>query len=267
MAAGCSNNTRMAWLSAVVLGWVLVAAAGVEGSEDQWATDPELLRAVEANGLGGCTLQTWDPRQKTRGTLPEGAGPLLIPEGAVQWSAAPSQAQWERPAFLDAHGSSGAEVRLPGGQRQSGLVVRRATVAQYASEARAKANIESGAEGLLFGRAPESVLEATDGLRGPAPLANAGLTSPVLSLGASGSGLPFHNHGGAWLSVLAGSKLVVLLPPNPADQQRPQPGWQTLQHAPPASWAAADPATSGTKLGEAGLSTNPTVRKRNAGST
>ena len=128
MAAGCSNNTRMAWLSAVVLGWVLVAAAGVEGSEDQWATDPELLRAVEANGLGGCTLQTWDPRQKTRGTLPEGAGPLLIPEGAVQWSAAPSQAQWERPAFLDAHGSSGAEVRLPGGQRQSGLVVRRATV-------------------------------------------------------------------------------------------------------------------------------------------
>ena len=136
--------------------------------------------------------------------------------------------------------------------------MRSAPVAQYAAEARE--NVQGGAEGVLFDSAPDSVLEAADGLRAPAPLADAGLTSPVLSLGNSGSGLPFHNHGAAWLTVLAGKKLVVLLPPNPEGEERPQPGWQTLQHAPPASWAGADPVTSGSKLGEAGLSTNPTVR-------
>lgn len=234
--------------------WSAALASSVHG-QDQWATDPSLLAAVEANGLGGCTLESWDPRMKT---LPVDSGPLLIPEGVVSWSSALERAQWERPAFLAAHGGSTASVRLASGQRQAGLVVRRATVTQYAAEARA--GIAGGAEGVMFDRAPDSVLEATSGLQGPAVLGNAGLTSPVLSLGKSGSGLPFHNHGAAWLTVLAGKKLVVLVPPASEDQRRPEPGWQTLQHVPPANWAGADPVTSGSKLGEAGLSSNPTVR-------
>lgn len=228
-------------------------------AEEQWASDPELLAAVEANGFGGCTLKRWDPSTMTTADLLAGSAPLLVPEGTVPWSSTSSRGQWERPAFLDAHGSSAATVRLASGQRQSGLVVRSATVAQYAAEVRG--DIQDGAEGFLFGPAPESVLTATDGLRAPTVFAEAGLTSPMLSLGRSGSGIPFHNHGAAWLTVLAGKKLVVLLPPAQEDQQRPQPGWQTLQHSPPGSWAGADPISAGTKLGNAGLSTNPTVRE------
>jgi hypothetical protein len=177
-------------------------AAVAHATESAWRLDPTLLAAVEANGLGGCGLAAWDPLGAA--DMPEGV-PLLLPAGAVPWAA--DAARWERGAFLRAHGAATAEVRLPAGQRQSGLLLRRPSVARYAAEARAAEGDASGVAGVLFGRAPESVLAAAEGLRGPAPLVAAGLTAPVLSLGPSGSGLPFHNPGAAWQTVLAGAKV------------------------------------------------------------
>ena len=39
------------------------------------------------------------------------------------------------------------------------------------------------------------------------------MTNPGLSIGASGVGLPWHNHEAAWEAVVHGRKLFLLLPP------------------------------------------------------
>ena len=47
----------------------------------------------------------------------------------------------------------------------------------------------------------------------PPLMHEAGLNDTILSVGAAGAGLPFHNHAAAWQSVVHGQKLFLLLPP------------------------------------------------------
>ena len=86
-----------------------------------------------------------------------------------------------------------SQVRWPVAQRQVGLFSRNTTVRRYLS------NTDRPASGLLFGR---TTVGLEDGAWAVPPLlAAVNASMPVLSVGPAGSGLPLHNHGGAWASV------------------------------------------------------------------
>lgn len=201
----------------------VAAQAGSETSD--WAVDAKLEATVAATGFSGCTISQWDGHEPWNFSRP-----VVIPaKNAPAWAL---DRMWSRRRFLREHGDATALVRLPAGQRQSGLLVRNASVRAFASEAGpADGSVELG---IMLSRAPAALIDATGGMLAPTPLEAANLTSSVLSLAAPGTGLPFHNHGAAWLTVLGGKKLAVLSPPR---EQPSSPEFQVLQHRPPISWA------------------------------
>ena len=188
-------------------------------STESWAeVDAELERAVTAAGFGGCSMKKWSPDQRSG----EGSAwsmltePFIVPvvtssssssspsssssSSSSSWASASHARLWTRPAFLAAHGTATVRVRLPAGQRQSGLLSRETTIAAFAAELASGGSVAGrgvGIEpGLLLDRAPASLVAAADGLLAPdALVAGANLTAAVISLGGAGVGLPFHNHG------------------------------------------------------------------------
>jgi len=178
-----------------------------------WATDAALEAAVGAAGFSGCSIRQWT--DDVRGTTADdssthGAGsngahgrpddallsePLVIAStSSPPWASPADSGMWAKTVFLKAHGGAQARVRLPAGQRQSGLLFRETTVARFANDI----TLHGGAgtePGLLLGRAPRSLIDATAGLPSPSVLDRANLTAAVLSLGGAGVGMPFHNHG------------------------------------------------------------------------
>jgi hypothetical protein len=205
---------------------VLMLTRHVTGRAKGWAVSHSLANAVTAAGLGGCTI----PRSSTADGGPLRAdGPrVLSGTAAPPWAVG---AHWDRSTFLGAHGAEAVTVRLPAGQRQSGLLSRTTTIAAFMRESR---TVGLGAEpGMVLGQTPASVLAATASLPPPSLLDSANLTSSVISLSHPGVGLPFHNHGAAWLTVVAGRKLVVLAP---ASAGVGNPAMLALQHQSPVSW-------------------------------
>ena len=67
----------------------------------------------------------------------------------------------------------------------------------------------AGREGLLF----DSSLGRGKYWETPPLFQAAGLNDTVVSVGAAGQGLPFHNHASAWQTVVIGRKAFLLLPP------------------------------------------------------
>eukprot|EP00035_Acanthoeca_spectabilis_P030449 m.476788 g.476788 ORF g.476788 m.476788 type:complete len:473 (-) comp41799_c0_seq1:27-1445(-) len=225
----------------------LIPLCQCAGTDRDWATDPRLEAAVVRAGFGDCTLQHW---VSTSPDPPSFAQPLVFdPSDTPLWARARSAAQWNRRPFLENHGSQSTHVRLPTGQRQSGLLVRETTIREFADESTVR---QDGVEpGVLLSRAPRSVLDATEQLLPPSPLAVANLSAGVLSIGSIGVGLPFHNHGAAWLTVLKGKKLVVLTPP----RTDADPEFWGLQHRNPISWAILPPEAVRRRFEAAGLLT------------
>jgi hypothetical protein len=217
----------------------VVVGAG-EKEDDGWGTDLQLEAAVASAGFGGCSIARWGEEHRGQRTHPQLAGltqPMVIPAAyAPDWARDASKQWSSRPAFARLYGNETVTIRLPAGQRQSGLLVRPGTVEELIVDG--SNSFEVGVErGLLLSRAPASIVRATHGMPPPDVLARANLNASVLSLGGIGSGLPFHNHGAAWLTVLVGKKLIVVSPPR--GQGVPNVRFQALQHRPPVSWSTA----------------------------
>lgn len=84
-----------------------------------------------------------------------------------------------------------------------------------------------------------AAFESSFGTGRPAAEAADQRTWPVLSLGEGGAGLPFHNHGDAWLALVYGDKHWFLYPPgtgpvaSPQDERdlsAPPPGLASSRH-------------------------------------
>lgn len=234
----------MRWTLVPLLVGGVLASATVHNPQG-WRRDRRLEAAVSSAGFNHCNILSIPNTRATDAfdpTIPS----VILSNAAPDWI----DRNWDRDVFLKAHGHAKAHVRLPAGQRQSGLLVRSSTINQFANEPTPR---EPGTEaGLMLSRTPQSVVDATDGLHSPAVLHGLNLTAPVLSMGASGVGLPFHNHGPAWLTVVAGKKLVVLAPPR---RDEPSEAFMLLQHRPPISWAVGKPEQVQQTFTSAGLLT------------
>ena len=225
MLCGRWFAAELTLLTAFFLTAVLVHVAA---PTSDWTMDGKLEHVVAATGFSGCTVLQWDGGlENSRWNFSQ---PLVVPAAhAPAWAMGSG---WTREEFIRRYGEVYALVRLPTGQRQSGLLVRNSTIRAFATEAGpADATLEPG---IMLSRAPPTLVDATKGMVAPSPLGSANLSASVLSLASPGTGLPFHNHGAAWLTVLGGKKLVVLSPPR---EQLTTPEFQLLQHRPPISWA------------------------------
>lgn len=238
------------WFAELTLVACFLPAALVAAPTSGWAVDAKLEDVVAATGFSGCTVSQWDGRLQHSGW--NFSQPLVVPAAhAPAWATGSG---WARDEFIRRYGEATALVRLPTGQRQSGLLVRNSTIRAFATEAGpADAAVEHG---IMLSRAPPTLVDATEGMVAPSPLGAANLSASVLSLAAPGTGLPFHNHGAAWLTVLGGKKLVVLSPPR---KQLTTPEFQLLQHRPPISWAVGPRRQAAAMFRAAGLKTRHCV--------
>ena len=153
-----------------------------------------------------------------------GSMPVHIRGAAANWSAAE---RWATKAqFAQLHGDKRRQARWAGGGNQFGILARMTTVRAYLMEMGTEE--AAGREGLLF---DESLGQAHDWSIPPV-FARAGLNDTVVSVGAAGQGLPFHNHASAWQTVVVGRKAFLLLPPLSANTSeswlRPEPWFEEI---------------------------------------
>eukprot|EP01051_Picozoa_sp_SAG22_P022229 SAG22_NODE_5246_length_1054_cov_0.832461_1_plen_320_part_10 len=200
MSASTARGRRRAMLAFALACW-LPAAAG-----DRWAAEPvpDWLAEQLAGARAGTEVEL-------------GGGSMA--SAALATAAWPAlNGSWaDKPRFLRAHGPSHQLARWPTGGRQVGVLARPVTVRSFV------ATMPSPDSGLLFDG-------STAGLAGgewaiPELVAAAGAADPLISIGPSGRGLPFHNHQAAWEAVVVGAKLFVLFEPTATSL----PGWLLLR--------------------------------------
>ena len=208
----------------------------------------ELERWLDARPhLTACGLPR-RPAGLARGTFKrdfvDASEPVVLQQlaRAEGWRA--PEAWADRGAFKQRHGGAAHEVRWPAGGRQVGILSRNSTVGAYLDDMR-----HPGA-GMMFGAT--TVGRGTGHAREwatPKLFARRGwrLDEAILSLAPSKMGLPFHNHGSAWETVVVGRKLVVIIPPldapiPPAASARAAASASVLRVAPARRTAAAEQA-------------------------
>ena len=149
--------------------------------------------------------------------------PVVIRGLGAGWPAL--EGYRSRSAFGSAHGEARHEVRWPGGARAFGILSRNASVSQFLAE------MQHPDAGMLFsattvGRTPRNKKRRSTRVNRDGEEAGEWATpklfvqsrawqldEPVLSLAPTRRGLPFHNHGSAWVAVIVGRKLVMVVPP------------------------------------------------------
>ena len=153
-----------------------------------------------------------------------GSQPLRIRGAAANWSATE---RWSsKVQFSELYGKNRRQARWAGGGNQFGILARSTTVQDYLAEMGTEE--AAGREGLLFDR---GLGEAHDWAI-PPMFARTGLNDTVVSVGAAGQGLPFHNHASAWQTVIVGRKVFLLLPPLSTNTSeswlRPEPWFEEI---------------------------------------
>jgi hypothetical protein len=153
-----------------------------------------------------------------------GSVPVHIRGAAANWSAAE---RWGTKAqFAQLHGDKRRQARWAGGGNQFGILARSTTVRAYLTAMGTEE--AAGREGLLFDKG----LGQAHDWSIPPVFARAGLNDTVVSVGAAGQGLPFHNHASAWQTVVVGRKVFLLLPPLSANTSeswlRPEPWFEEI---------------------------------------
>ena len=206
----------MLWALLVLAATSTSANGGIADRTDTgWLPDDGSASAIlaDAGVARGCAaLKRVDASSHTPSALERlvraASEPLLLVNSGA--ALLPGRS-WRRAAFLRRHGGAARLVRWPGGANQLGIVSRRATVAGFAAELRRGGGQERG---LLFDSAVGRDGSAASEWAIPAGLGGAGLNDTVLSLGGNRAGLPLHNHAAAWVRIVHGEKLVVLVPPS-----------------------------------------------------
>ena len=261
MAATDISPTRATAMALALL--LLAACSGAgEGPDAEWLTDEPLRAAVEGlvgelqavSELRGAAADDWLAEQGgTAAAAPRDQAPLLLRGllGAVG-SGAEASAWWRRPALVHRHGDLRVERRRPvevamfGAGHAEGVAAASAGTLPL-REAVAELRRPGGVGQLFDQYAGEQLLSAYGGA-GVSLFSSAlsDMADHVLSLGRSGSGLPFHSHGQSWLELLQGHKLWLLHPPGPLPEVS-QPWVPESEQLPLADWLAtrlrrADPA-------------------------
>lgn len=153
-----------------------------------------------------------------------GSLPLRIHGAAANWSAIE---RWSsKVQFSELFGKNRRQARWAGGGNQFGILARSTTVEDYLAEMGTED--AAGREGLLFDR---GLGEKRDWAIPPI-FARTGLNDTVVSVGAAGQGLPFHNHASAWQTIVVGRKVFLLLPPLSTNTSeswlRPEPWFEEI---------------------------------------
>jgi hypothetical protein len=222
----CHDTPAVSMPRPLFLSALLLAAArsGATRAGDGWRagrSDIELpvageaVREVELSALSETEFEA----RHLRGSVP-----LHIYGAAANWSAAE---RWSTKArFSQLYGDQQRQARWAGGGNQFGILARSTTVRDYLKEMGTEE--AAGREGLLF---DEGLGQAHDWSIPPV-FAQAGLNDTVVSVGAAGQGLPFHNHASAWQTVVVGRKAFLLLPPLSANTSeswlRPEPWFEEI---------------------------------------
>jgi hypothetical protein len=194
----------------VLVQWPASVGSGATSSAvGEWQAgsgDVELPAAGAAVDVASCdelSDEDFDARYL------RGSRPLQLRGAAANWSAAEN---WSTKARFSAlYGDNQRQARWAGGGNQFGILARSTFVRDYLAEM--GTNEAAGREGLLF---DEGLGHAHDWVTPPL-FDRAGLNDTVVSVGAAGQGLPFHNHASAWQTVVIGRKAFLLLPPLSAD--------------------------------------------------
>lgn len=161
----------------------------------------ELPAGSSLNGVGSTSGMTYEAFVENYASAGK---PFVDHNNAL--GAEHSVHRWQsRAAFLKDQGKRVAEIRWPSGANVVGVISRKSSVLNYV-----KSGMHHAEGGLLFDHVP-----APDGLEVPQVFREALLNDTVLSVGAAGAGLPFHNHATAWQSVVyvyTFSNILAILP-------------------------------------------------------
>lgn len=182
------------------------SSGSIPNQHGQWRTDASTIElpAMTAAAVDELAAAALDIAAFEADYL-RGSRPLRLTGAAANWSAGES---WSTKArFSKLHGDKQRQARWAGGGNQFGILARNTAVRDYLAEmGTAEA---AGREGLLFDRS----LGRGKYWGTPPVFEAAGLNDTVVSVGAAGQGLPFHNHASAWQTVVVGRKAFLLLPP------------------------------------------------------
>jgi hypothetical protein len=186
-----------------------VLPAGTTG-KTAWRVDPALLELATAEGLRECTLRTLaaDGPASLRREMSAPDGPVRVTGLAEDW---PALSALQSPQAFRAYPGR-LLPRWPSGVRTLGLPVR----ASAASLGEFIDGMQDPAAGMLLDYVESGSFGAGSDWSPPGPLLDSEAADDehlMLSIGATGQGYPFHNHGAAWETVVIGHKLVLSFPP------------------------------------------------------
>ncbi|CAM9697162.1 unnamed protein product [Ascophyllum nodosum] len=195
-----------------------------DASNGDWLSDPIMAKSM---GLQKCDFDRVHHADMTTKRFSQdyqGVKPVII-EGFVdqKWPAK-NRGRWARSSLMDAFGEASVHVSSGAGIVHSGgESLRTVSMKDFLEDLRDGGGDGMSATAFTFDL---EFLERNPVLKQDFKVPTIfrsfnshdsmrrGTSWSILSLGASGAGLPFHNHGETWLGVVYGSKRWALYPPS-----------------------------------------------------
>eukprot|EP00903_Cladosiphon_okamuranus_P006388 g6253.t1 len=205
-----------------------------------WLTDPTMAKSMSTSKCDIDRVPYLNMSTKRFSREYEGVKPVIV-EGFIdeRWPAR-FRGRWARPSLLSSfpdaavHVSSGAGVVHSGGES-----LRTLTLTAFLEELRENDGGGESATSFTFDMEFfDQNKELKDDYKVPSIFRSFNshesmrreTSWSMLSLGASGAGLPFHSHGETWLGVAYGAKRWAIYPPTesrPYEAEK-QSGWHPL---------------------------------------